>query len=630
MLQKLNERIQGVAAWIVVILISVTFMLFGVDYYLQSRHETAAQVTVNGQVITKQAFDLNYKRTRQLRDLSEMTAARENQLKQQVLNEMILNNLSVNSARNNGFEVYTSQANGAILSIPQFQEDGHFSTGRYSQALNSAYFTPESFQQEVRQGMLLNQQRFALIGTAFALPNELKQFVRLYMQTRDYAYLKIPALRFLNQAKVSNEEVSTYYQQNKHIFLSPEQVSIDYIVLSMADIKQGITLTPEQLKHYYDENQSNYLTPAEWRVEKMLVPLAPEADDEFKLKVKADVEELSKKLETNPKLFVENTKSSIDNKDLKTTNELGTWIVAGQSVFDKELVNLTTAGQISTPILTDKGYVFLKLLQYKPAAYKPFEAVESNIREQYTNELAQEKYTKMLEQLSDLSYQTPDSLAPVADALNLKVQHSLLFTRHGDDQNKLLTPQVIRAAFNHDVLKFGNNSEPIQLSNDSVMVLRVNQHVPAAEKTLVDVRSLIENNLMSKKAEALAKQFGQEILVGDKQNKTETKLEHEKWITEQKLAWQDVNAATRDGDRNMAPLNELAFSLPRVGQETGGSLANGNFVLVRLKKITEGNLDTLDKEQKASITQQVEASYGLMDYDLYINALMNQAQVVRH
>ena len=44
--------------------------------------------------------------------------------------------------------------------------------------------------------MLLNQQRFAFMGSSFALPDEIKRFVRLYMQTRDYDYLTVPAISF--------------------------------------------------------------------------------------------------------------------------------------------------------------------------------------------------------------------------------------------------------------------------------------------------------------------------------------------------------------------------------------------------------------------------------------------------
>ncbi|VEH35000.1 peptidyl-prolyl cis-trans isomerase D [Legionella sainthelensi] len=127
MLQKLNERIQGVVAWLVVILIGITFTLFGVDYYLQSRQTTSAKVVVNDFPLTLQAFDTNYRRARAMQDMSQLTAADEKKLQNQVLDQMINNEVLLQAARKNGFNVSADQANAAILSIPQFQEDGHFS-----------------------------------------------------------------------------------------------------------------------------------------------------------------------------------------------------------------------------------------------------------------------------------------------------------------------------------------------------------------------------------------------------------------------------------------------------------------------------------------------------------------------
>jgi peptidyl-prolyl cis-trans isomerase D len=513
MLQKLNERIQGVVAWIIIVLVAITFTLFGIDYYLQSRHESVAQVEVNSQPITKQTFELSYRRTRQLRESGQMTAVSENQLKQQVLNEMIVNTVSVQAARANGFDVTSAQANAAILSIPQFQADGRFSTDRYAQALNGAFFTPESFQQEVRQGMLLNQQRFALIGTSFALPDEIRQFVKLYMQTRDYSYLQIPALRYIKQANVTDQEIDNYYKQHQNVFLTPEMVSIDYLRLSMQDIKNAINPTPEQIKRYYDENQYT----------------------------------------------------------------------------------------------------------------KPLPEVQAEIRTQLIAELAQIQYTKALEQLSDLSYQTPDSLEPVAKALKLTIEHSQPFARHGSDQLLTKNKQIVQAAFSQDVLNYGNNSEPIQFDNDSVVVLRVNKHIPATSKTLVDVKLLIAEKLARKKAEAEAKQLGQELLKSHATQSAEEKL-----TGVDQLQWHDVKLAARDSDTPTASINELAFKIPQVGKKAGLSLVDGDYVVVHLKKINDGKLELLDKEQVASATQQIEANYGLMDYDLYVNGLMNRAKIVRH
>lgn len=624
MLQKLNERIQGVVAWVVIILIAVTFTLFGIDYYMQSRHESDAQVEVNGQPITKQAFDLNYRRTRQMRDPSLMTAASENQLKQQVLDQMIVNSVSVQSAHSNGFEVGATQADAAILSIPQFQQDGHFSSDRYQQALNGAFFTPESFQKEVRQGMLLNQQRFAFMGTAFALPSDIKQFVKLYMQTRDYDYLTIPALRFIKQGNITEQEIASYYQQHQKEFLTPEKVSIDYIRLSMADIKANIKISEQQIRRAYEDNQSNYYSPAQWQVAHILLAVNPEMTEEDQQKVKQHAEQLYRSFEKDPTQFEKDVKTISDDKISASKGGVLPWIVAGQSEFDKSLVDITRPGQISPPVKSQHGYEIFKLITYKPATVKPLQEVRNEIQDQLKVDIAQTTYSQALEKLSDLSYQTPDSLTPVAEALKLTIQESTAFSRMGGDSELTKNKQVINAAFSHDVIALGNNSEPVQLDNENVIVLRVNKHITATEKTLVEVRSLIEEKLAKIRAKGDARKLGKTLL-----NANQNITEQAQLIKDNHLQWQVVATATRDADAALVTINEMAFNLPRVGAEVGRSLVDGDYVIVHLKKINDGKLSNLDKEQTASVAQQIEANFGMMDYDLYVSELMKKAKIAK-
>ena len=625
MLQKLNDRIQGVVAWVVIILIAITFTLFGLDYYMQSRHESSAQVEVNGQPISKQAFESNYRRTRQLRDPSLMTAASDIQLKHQILDEMIVNTVSLQSARSNGFEVNTRQADAAILGIPQFQQDGHFSSDRYQQALNGAFFTPDSFQKEVRQGMLLNQQRFAFMGTAFALPSEINQFVKIYMQTRDYDYMQIPAIRFINQSNVTDKAIDTYYQQHRKEFLTPEKVNVDFIRLSMTDIKSNINLSEQQLKQYYQENKSNFNTPAQWRVAHILLAVPAETSLEDEQGIKRHAEDVYQSLQKDPAEFDQDVKSISDDKISALKGGVLPWIVAGQPELDKALVSLTKPGQFSAPVKTKHGYEIFKLLDYKPAVVKDFSTVQQDIKAQLLADKAQAIYAKALEKLSDLSFQTPDSLLPVAKALKLKIEHSDLFSRLGGDSDLLKNKQLINAAFSHDVLSLGNNSDPIQLDNESVIVLRVNQHIPATEKTLADVRSEIVEKLALKDAKTQSTQLGKSLL-----RVHQNAMEQDKLINENQLHWKAVTAATRDMDEALRVVNGMAFKLPQVGAAVGRSLANGDYVIVHLKKVSDGQLNTLDKEQVASIKQQIEANYGMTDYDLYVADLMRKAKIVKH
>ncbi len=626
MLQKLNERIQGFVAWLIIGLVALTFALFGVDYYMQSHHDAGTEIEVNDDAITKQAFELAYRRARQQRDPEKMTALSENQLKKEVMDEMILNKVSLQSARSYGFEVTVAQADGAIVRIPQFQEDGHFSSTRYQQALSGAFFTPESFQDEVRQGMLLNQQRFAFMGTAFALPSEINRFVKLYMQTRDYKYIAIELKPFIKTASVTDAELKTYYQQHQKEFLSPEKVSIEYIRLSMNDIKEKIKLSEEQIQSYYNENQNNYNTPAQWKVAHILFALPEDASVEDQDRVKENADKTYQQLKANAGLFEEKVSALSDDKISALNKGKLPWIVAGQSEFDKSLVSLTKPGQISEPVKSSHGFEIFKLVAFKPATIKPLVAVKTDIEQQLLAELAQTQYAQQLEQLSDLSYQTPDSLKPVAESLNLKVQVLAPFTRQGNESDELAkNKQVINAAFSRDVLDMGNNSEPIQVDNDSVIVLRVNKHIVATKKNLTEVKPVITELLATQKAEAQAKALGEQLLAANDDAARQAAL-----IVENHLQWKEVKKATRETDTAPAAINELAFNLPQAGASSGHSLENGEYVLLHLNQINDGKVEALDNEQIASITQQIEASNGVMDYDLYINGLLSTANIVKH
>ncbi len=622
MLQKLNERIQGLVAWIVIVLIALTFTLFGVDYYLQSHHLSASEVEVNGHPITKQAFEINYRRARQQRDSAQFTALQEQALKKQVLDDMIVNELSLQAAKNNAFAVSVEQANAAIVNIPQFQQDGHFSVERYQQALSGAMYTADSFQQEVKQGMVLNQQRFAFIGTAFALPQDAERFVKLYMQTRDYDYLQIPIRLFLKPTEIPEAAIKKYYYKNQHEFLAPEKVAIDYIQLSMEKIKKSIEVKGEDIKRYYEDNQANYLKPAKWQLQHILLAFPENASKEDEDKIQQKALEIHQELLKNPQQFSEKVHFLSDDKLALDSEGRLPWIVGGQSEFDKVLSTLTQPGQISVPIKTQRGYEIFKLVAYKPATTKPLNEVEGAIKEQLSVELAQAKYTQALEQLSDLSYQSPDSLTPAADALGLKINHTDLFSRKNLVNNLTKNKLLVNLAFSHDVLELGNNSEPLQIDNDSVIVLRVRQHKPAAQKSLEQVKNYIIKKLTFEEAKKQTAALGLQLAAQDQQAA-------QKLAESYQLQWQAIKASPRENDKLDAVINSLAFSVTKVDEHKGAHLANGNYVLVRLKQINNGDFSKLDREQQASLTQQIEASYGAMDYDLYIANLLHKAKIDR-
>lgn len=620
MLQRLNEKIQGVIAWIIVIVITIVFVLFGADYYLQSHQENHDTIMkVNGEPISKKAYEKNYQRRQQDPETSRASATSEKLFKQKILEEMVANTITLQSAKSNGFNVSPEQARAAIINIPQFQQDGHFSTQRYQQALSVAMLTPLEFQNEVKQGMLLNQQRFAFIGSAFVLANEIKHFINLYHQTRDYKYLIIPSNLFLQPNTITNTAIENYYKLHKQELVDPEKVSIEYIQLSMDKLKKQIQLNAAEMQQYYQDNLNNFQIPARWLVSHILFALPDQASSEIIQQTEQKAISVYQILQKNPEKFAALANKFSDDKLSLKNHGLLPWMQTGQSEFDKILINLNQIGQIYHPVLTARGYEIFKLIDYKPIALKSFTTVQAVIKDQLLNEIAQKKFSQAIEKLNDLSYQTPDSLIPVAEALDLAIEHSEPFSKLGGTTTLTKNKEIINAAFNKDVLEQHNNSQPIQVEDFNVVVLRVHKHFSATSKSLIQVKPEITDTLAQKEAENLALQLGK--LFVDRSD-----LE-EQLLKKYNLHWKQVVSEKRDSEKVASTINELAFIIAKINTRQGKFLKNGDYVVIDLQKINKGNLNNLDKEQQSSIAQQIEANFGIIDYELYVNSLLTTAKV---
>ncbi len=291
--------------------------------------------------------------------------------------------------------------------------------------------------------------------------------------------------------------------------------------------------------------------------------------------------------------------------------------------MDKALIKLQKKGDISEVFAGKKGYQIFKLIAYKPAQTKPLAEVSEQIKNQLMTDRIQNRFADAMEKLTELTFQTPDTLEPASKALNLPVQTSPPFSRKGTENGISANKKIVNTVFTHDVLVLGNNSEPLQVNNDEVIVLRVHTHIPAKKRPLTEVATQIKAKLEKQRAMAKAFESGEKLL----------KNEHYFTKLQQKypeLKWKMVKDASRDYNTALSEVNELAFSLAQANQVHGKKLSNGNYVLVKLQAINDGDIHKLDPEQKAALRQQLESNFGVMDYDLYVAGLMKKAEITRN
>jgi parvulin-like peptidyl-prolyl isomerase len=91
------------------------------------------------------------------------------QLKERVLDSMVVNRVLLIAARENGITVSDEELNDAIRNDPAFQRDGYFDINVYRNRLNLSRISPEEFETSKRQELLADKTR-RMIELAATVP----------------------------------------------------------------------------------------------------------------------------------------------------------------------------------------------------------------------------------------------------------------------------------------------------------------------------------------------------------------------------------------------------------------------------------------------------------------------------
>ena len=630
MLQSIRERAQGVIAWVIVILISIPFALFGINSYLGGGSEPVA-ATVNGQEITQSEFEKGYRDFRQslrqrLGENYRPEMFDEAKLRQDVLQSMIRNNLLTQKSGSMGLRVGDELVRQMIASIPGFQVGGSFSQEAYERGVRLQGLTPAGFEQQMRRGMISEQLSKAVTGSEFTTDSELQSLLRLRMQQRTFSHLILPAAGFLDTVQVADAAVAAYYEANQEQFMAPERVKIEYLDLDIDSIVTTLEADEETLRAYYNRNEAQYKTREQRRASHILIPAdegSPQADvDQALAQAKAALQRVR---DGEPFADVARDVSQ-DPGSAEEGGDLGFFETGIMDPAFDEAVFSLSEGEVSDPVRTPFGFHIIKLTEVREPVGKSFEEARQDVEQAYLKNEAGRLFYEYAEQLANITYEEPGSLQPAAEALGLKLKTSDWITREGGE-GILAAPKVIGAAFSEDVMIAGNNSEAIELNPEHIMVLRVIDHEERSIRPLEAVEQAIKDRLRVERAQEQAQQRGEELVARLGQGMALEALAEE--LAVEVVPVQQVG---RDAQGLPAELVSHLFSMPRpVDDEKSYSqlaLDSGDLALIALVEVTDGSMDDAnDLGGEAAIRDAMQRSRGKSYFQHLQANLQAQAEI---
>ncbi len=615
MLLEIREKVQGVFASIILVLICVLFGLWGIQNYLGGGKE-APLVTVGDKEFFQRDVSQAYQQYAQ--NLAGMKFD-ENSIKKQAIEKLIRDEVLLQHVQDEKLVVSDETARRFIQTLEYFQKDGKFDKTQYQTLLSSQGMSSDEFVARIKKALVMEQFQKAIVDSSFVTQTEVANYFKIQNQKRDLEYLTIP-LAPSSQAP-SEEEINAYYQQHQDAYQTEEQVAIDYVELALDKLATEVKPTEEQLKAYYEEQKAQFSSKERRRISHILFAFTKDPA--------ADQQALEKALKAKQALSNKDFASlaaevSDDKLTAKKGGDLGLFNVGVMEKSFEEAASSLKLGEVSEPVKSAFGYHLIKVTELTAGEAKSYEAVKTEITKAYQKAQAETQFNALGEKLAQVSYENPDNLAAAANVLGVAVSETSLFTR-SQGQGVAADEKVRLAAFSEEVLK-GNNSEPVEVGNEKLVVLRMKSHSPATTKDLKEVKSQVIAALQHDKAQQVATTTAEQIRTELLAGKTLAQLADAQHLTLKK-----VNGLVRNAT-DLSPLVSQAVfkaAKPQAGKASVVVIDDvaGGKIVANIVKVSEGSVSEADKAKLPVIEKNMATAFGKAQFEAVLNALQAKTDI---
>ncbi|GAB6141797.1 peptidylprolyl isomerase [Methylosoma difficile] len=614
MLTKIREKSQGAFAWGILIAICVPFAFWGINNYFDNGRE-APIASVGDKDFYQRDVNRAYEQFSQ--SLKGM-GIDEQTLKTQALQKLIKDEALLQYVHKQGLVVTDNQVRDYIKGLEYFQTEGKFDDGKYKILLNSQHISSAEFVNRVRNAMLMEQFQHVITESSFSTQYDLDSFFKIQNQERDIQFIAVPTQTVTTPP--SDAEISAYFQQHQSDYQSPEQVSVEYVELSEADLASKAEVTEEKLKAFYEEQKDQYSTPERRKISHILFAVNDKTDAKAAL---AKAQQAKQALAG--KDFVSLAKELSDDKGSgKDGGDLGLFTPGVMEKSFDEVAGKLKLDEVSEPVQTPFGYHLIKVTELVPGVVKPFADVKDEVTKAYQKSQVDTAFYEAGEKLTEVSYENPDSLQAVANALKLTINKTPLFTKD-KGEGVAADDKVREMAFSEEVLK-GNNSTPIELAADKLVVLRLLEHKPAQAQELAAVKQAVADELTKNKAQALTEEKAQKI---------KERLQAGEVIgtvaAEYQLQVKEAKQLMRRKSDQPEALTQAVFKAakPVAGKPSVfiTPLPGGEQVVVNLLSVKDGVITESDKKQLGLARIGIANAIGQVEFNDVIDSIQSGVDI---
>jgi len=605
---------------IVLTLVALPFAFWGIDSYQRVMSRSGEVAEVEGQKITEQEFgDALRQQQERFRGMLgrnfDPALFDSPAIRLELLEGMISQRLMMQHAMRNHLTVSSEMLVETTMSIPAFQVDGKFSRERYDAALRNERMSSEAFDAALRRDILTQQLTGALADSGLASKAASRQFAQLRAQQREIAEHRIQADAQLEKSKVAAEAVRAFYDGNPARFQVPEEVGVEYLVLSPDALLASEQVGADEIKSYYEANISKYGEPEQRRASHILTVVKSGAGDAEKAKARERAAQILAQLRKSPGSFAELAKkNSGDPGSASQGGDLG-FFSRGMMVraFEDAAFGLKP-NQISDLVESDFGFHIIKITGIKAGKMKSLELARPEIERELRKQRAGRRFAEAAEAFSNLVYEQSESLGPAAERFKLALQRAEGVTRQSAPVPALNNARLLAALFADDSIKNKRNTEAVETAPSVLVSARVLNHKPASQRPFDEVKGDLAKQLARQEALVLARRQGEE------------RLEELKKGNASAVRFGATKLVSRDEPQDLGPeaLSKIfgadASKLPVYA----GLESNNGYAIYRVTRVVDVQPD---EARARSVQSELGRASGTQEFKAFLDGLRADAKV---
>lgn len=418
-------------------------------------------------------------------------------------------------AKDLGIGVSLEQIKQVIVDDPTFHdEQGRFSQEKLNQYLASAGMSEDQLVEDVRRQFELQNLNNLLQAGNLVSDAQAKQLVNLLQAERTLRSVTFDPRAFAGQVKADDAALKAYYDAHQADYTLPQAVKFEYVSLSLADLAAKQSVSEEEAKKAFDAQ--NGADSGQKQVAHIMLNLPQDAAEAAKVREAA--QKLLAEVKAKPDSFAALAKArSQDEGSAAAGGNLGA-VDKDSPLPDsfKSAVLPLEAGAIAL-VETPETLHIVKIGGQTAADFNQQRAA---ITAQLQQQKAQQQFAKEREAMAEEAFAANNNLGAVAQKLGLKLQKNEAWISR-DEALKLGMPEaLVNALFSEESLKNKRNSEPVNIGNDTVQVVRVTdvraKEVLPFDKVKEDVRAAYVMAEATKLAQEKANQALLDLKGGEK------------------------------------------------------------------------------------------------------------------